>query len=189
MVRHLLIIKQIKFPTTQEPNYGVHLILIFSYDSEEEPSVSWMTKRSMDGRDRSRKIPVELSIAYLESPAYKSTYGNYKVWEQYRRNYMGRNTASRTRKSCIVEGRIETGNPCPICRDEYLVVDYKNVKLLQQFLTDYNGQVLGWETTHVCREQYKKLLVAIEKARDYGLLDVDAHFVEYDYSKYMPKLS
>jgi len=155
--------------------------------SQNDDTVSWVTKRANDGRDRSRKIPVELSMAYLDSAAYKATYGDYKVWEQYRRNYAGRLIGSRTRKSCVVEGRIETGNPCPICRDEYLVVDYRNVKLLRQFLTDYNGMVLDWKTTHVCREQYKNLMVAIEKARDYGYLDVDAHFVEYDYSKYMPK--
>ena len=154
---------------------------------QNDDTVSWVTKRANDGRDRSRKIPVELSMAYLDSAAYKATYGDYKVWEQYRRNYAGRLIGSRTRKSCVVEGRIETGNPCPICRDEYLVVDYKNVKLLKQFLTDYNGMVLDWKTTHVCREQYKNLMVAIEKARDYGYLDVDAHFVEYDYSKYIPK--
>ena len=42
------------------------------------------------------------------------------------------------------------------------------------------------ETSGVCREQYYKLEVAIEKAKDMGLLDIDAPFVEYDYQKYMP---
>jgi len=156
---------------------------------KEEDHVSWRTKKTQDGRNRSREIPVELSMAYLESAGYKSTYGDKKIWELYRRNIAGRKTASRTRKSCVIDGRIETGNPCPVCRDEYLVVDYRNVKLLKQFLTDYNGKVLGWETTHVCQEQYKNYRVAIEKARDYGYLDVDAEFVEYDYTKYMPKKS
>ena len=151
--------------------------------------MNWITKRAVDGRDRSRQIPLELSMAYLESAGYKATYGNHKIWELYRRNYAGRKTASRTRKNCVIDGRIETGNPCPICRDEYLVVDYRNIKLLKQFLTDYNGKVLTWKTTHVCQDQYKNILVAIEKARDYGYLDVDTEFVEYDYSKYMPKKS
>ena len=146
-----------------------------------------MAKRSEDGRDRSRQIPLELSIAYLDSAGYKATYGNHKVWELYRRNYAGRKKDSPTRKSCVIDGRIETGNPCPICRDEYLVVDYRNSKLLKQFLTEYNGKVLTWKTTHVCQEQYKNILVAIEKARDYGYLDVDTNFVEYDYSKYIQK--
>lgn len=154
-----------------------------------EEHVSWTTKRSQDGRDRTRKIPVELSMAYLDSAGYKETYGDKKVWELYRRNLPGRYIHVKTRKSCIIDGRIETGNPCPICRDEYLVVDYRNIKLLKQFLTDYNGQVLNWNTANLCQEQYKNLRVAIEKARDYGLLEVDAHFVEYDYTKYMTNKS
>ena len=60
-------------------------------------------------------------------------------------------------------------------------MDYRNVKLISHFLTDYNGQVLTWKTTHVCQTKYQELLVAIEKARDYGYLDVDTEFVEYDY--------
>merc|ERR1719150_852875 len=182
-----------EFSTTQSQLKNLQLTIKSHFSTSsclsDKDHVSWITKRAQDGRDRSRNIPVELSIAYLESAAYKSTYGDHKIWELYRRNYAGRRTAARTRKTCVVEGRVETGNPCPICRDEYLVVDYRNVKLLKQFLTDYNGKVLTWETTHVCREQYKNLMVAIEKARDHGYLDVDAHFVEYDYSKYMPKIS
>jgi len=152
-----------------------------------EDETNWVINRSQDGRDRSRQIPLELSMAYLESAAFKETYGDKKIWELYRRNLPGRRIAAKTRHSCIKDGRVETGNPCPICRDEYLVVDYRNVKLLEHFLTDYNRRELGWETTNVCQTQYRNLRVAIEKARDYGYLDVDAHFVEYDYSKYAPK--
>lgn len=34
--------------------------------------------------DRTRVIPVESSIKYLNSSAYKETYGDFLVWEQYR---------------------------------------------------------------------------------------------------------
>ena len=33
--------------------------------------------------------------------------------------------------------------------DEYLVVDYRNLKLLNQFLTDYSGQLLTAEQTGI----------------------------------------
>ena len=69
-------------------------------------------------------------MAYLESAGYKSTYGDMKVWELYRRNLPGRFVHAQTRRTCIIDGRVETGNPCPICRDEYLVVDYRNIKLI-----------------------------------------------------------
>lgn len=39
---------------------------------------------------------------------------------------------------------IATGNPCPICRDEYLVLDYRNVKLLQQFICPHTGSILSF---------------------------------------------
>ena len=71
------------------------------------------------------------------------SYGTSKVWELYRRNFACTNLRHpRTRRKCIVFGKMATGNPCPICRDEYLVVDHRNTKLLSQFLTDYNKQVL-----------------------------------------------
>ena len=38
----------------------------------------------------------------------------------------------------------------------------------------------------VCKEQYLKLCVEIEKARDHGYLDLDPPFVQYDYDKYRP---
>ena len=38
--------------------------------------------------------------------------------------------------------KITTGNPCPICRDEYLVLDYRNVELLKQFISPFNGAIL-----------------------------------------------
>jgi len=37
-----------------------------------------------DPKDRSKPIPVETSIRYLKSAAYKQTYGEDFVWTQYR---------------------------------------------------------------------------------------------------------
>jgi len=37
-----------------------------------------------DPKDRSKLIPVETSIRYLKSAAYKQTYGEDFVWTQYR---------------------------------------------------------------------------------------------------------
>lgn len=37
-----------------------------------------------DPKDRTNKIPVETSIRYLKSAAYKTTYGDEFVWTQYR---------------------------------------------------------------------------------------------------------
>jgi len=40
------------------------------------------------------------------------------------------------------QGTISTGNPCPICRDEYLVLDHRNIDLLKQFVSPFNGGIL-----------------------------------------------
>uniref|UniRef100_A0A4W3GKI4 Small ribosomal subunit protein mS40 n=1 Tax=Callorhinchus milii TaxID=7868 RepID=A0A4W3GKI4_CALMI len=34
-----------------------------------------------------------------------------------------------------------SGNPCPICRDPKIHVDYRNVKLLEQFISPHTGQM------------------------------------------------
>lgn len=80
-----------------------------------------MNRRSADPKDRSRVIPLEVSLAYMESAAYKAAYGDKKIWELYRRNFKKGKTFVPTRKTCIRHEKISCGNPCPICRDEYLV--------------------------------------------------------------------
>jgi len=136
--------------------------------------------------DRSKVISLESSMRYLESNAYKQTYGDIPVWVPYRRNFKGQFAPTRTRKSCIEvnEKRLRTSNPCPICRDEYLVIDYRNIKLLKQFISPFNGATLHWDKTGVCRTRQLELLVAIEKARDYGTITFDQPVRNYDYSEY-----
>lgn len=97
-------------------------------------------------RDRSRIIPVEKSIEYLNSQAFQSAYGDKKVWELYRRVHKGQFPKSKTRKTCIRGNVIATGSPCPICRDEYLVLDYRNLELLKMFISPYTGDV----SIHIC---------------------------------------
>lgn len=91
--------------------------------------------------DRTKIIPVETSIRYLKSTAYTTTYGQQPVWVQYRRNFKGQFPPLKTRKTCVRAGKISTGNPCPICRDEYLVLDHNNVDLLKQFISKHTGEV------------------------------------------------
>lgn len=92
-------------------------------------------------RDRSKVIPYEKSVEYLQSGSYKATYGNKNVWELYRRVHKGQLPRSFTRKTCIRSKVIVTGSPCPICRDEYLVLDHRNLQLLKQFISPYTGEV------------------------------------------------
>lgn len=91
--------------------------------------------------DRTKIIPVETSIRYLKSTAYQTAYGEQPVWAQYRRNFKGQFPPLKTRKTCVRAGKISTGNPCPVCRDEYLVLDHNNIDLLKQFISEHTGEV------------------------------------------------
>nr|CAD7261313.1 unnamed protein product [Timema shepardi] len=82
------------------------------------------------------------------------------------------------------QGAISTGNPCPICRDEYLVLDHRNIELLQQFISPFTGEILSYTKTGVCQKRHQELLVAIQKARDFGFVTFDVPFRTYDYSEY-----
>lgn len=50
-------------------------------DAEEEVTEIDDKRKHLD---RTKEIPVETSIKYLNSSAYKETYGEFLVWEQYR---------------------------------------------------------------------------------------------------------
>ncbi|XP_023324891.1 28S ribosomal protein S18b, mitochondrial [Eurytemora carolleeae] len=144
-------------------------------------NVGDFVEKYYDQKDRSRNIPVELSMKYLESVAYRATYGDEPVWTHYRRNMKGGNLfIPKTRESCIRDKKIANASPCPICRDEYLVVDYRNIGLLQQFIDPYSGALIDPYKTGVCQFQWRRLQIHIEKALEHGLLSVDAPLLYYD---------
>ncbi|KAF7481254.1 small ribosomal subunit protein mS40 [Marmota monax] len=114
---------------------------------------------------------------YLDSEEYQNRYGNRPVWADYRRNHKGGIPPQQTRKTCIRKNKI-AGNPCPICRDHNLYVDFRNVKLLEQFVCAHTGIIFHAPYTGVCMKQHKKLTQAIQKARDHGLLSYHISQVE-----------
>lgn len=137
-----------------------------------------------DPKDRTRVIPVETSIRYLASEAYQQTYQGEPVWKNYRRNHKGLYPPKKTRKTCVRKGKLSTGNPCPVCRDEYLVLDHQNIELLKQFISPQTGKVLSYSITGLCQRKHLELQVAIDRAMDYGLITFDVPFRDYDYAEY-----
>ncbi|XP_053696123.1 28S ribosomal protein S18b, mitochondrial [Sabethes cyaneus] len=157
---------------------------------EEQPDQAEQSnkKAESDPKDRTRVIPVETSIRYLLSEAYQQTYQGDPVWKQYRRNHKGIYAPLKTRKTCIRKGRISTGNPCPVCRDEYLVLDHRNLSLIKQFISDQTGEVLSYQITGLCQKRHLELLVAVERAKDCGMITFNVPFRHYDYLEYYPSL-
>ncbi|XP_054718419.1 28S ribosomal protein S18b, mitochondrial-like [Uloborus diversus] len=156
-------------------------------ETEAAESTEEKPKRNIDpSKDRTQVISPETSIRYLKSKAYKTTYGDEPVWVKYRRNFRGQFTPRKTRETCIRGGQIMTGSPCPICRDEYLVLHYTNIDLLKQFIHPYTGEILSTRKTHVCQKRLLELEIAVKIARDHGLLTFEVPFRKYDYSEYYP---
>lgn len=152
---------------------------------QDENITSAITEnKPIDPKDRSKVIPVETSIKYLKSSAYQETYGNEPVWSQYRRNFKGAFPPKKTRRTCIRKQVISTGNPCPICRDEFLVLSEKNPDLLKQFISPQTGGVLSYQKTGLCQKKHVELLVNIQRAKDRGIITYDVPFRTYDYSLY-----
>jgi len=154
--------------------------------SEVEPTEQTEKKPVDPAKDRTKIIPPETSIRYLKSKAYEETYGNEHVWIKYRRNFKGQFVPRKTRKTCIRDGVITTGNPCPLCRDEYLVLHYTNTELLKQFIHPQTGEIIDSRKTHVCQRKQFQLEIVIWKAKLYGLLTYEVPFREYDYKDYYP---
>ena len=53
----------------------------------EEDSEATFIKKYLDPKDRSLEVSPEISIKYMESVAFKTTYGNDPIWKKYRRNF------------------------------------------------------------------------------------------------------
>ncbi|XP_005108982.1 28S ribosomal protein S18b, mitochondrial [Aplysia californica] len=128
-------------------------------------------------------VDPETSIRYVHSPEFVKGYGDKPVWFHYRRNFKGK-IPPPTRENCIRQGEIATASPCPICRDEYLVLDAKNIKLLEQFICPHSGEIFDSMKTGLCQTQQKALTVSVMRAQDQGLLEMKLPFRTYDYEDY-----
>jgi len=135
-----------------------------------------------------KEVSVEESIQYMNSEGYKLTYGSKPVWIPFRRAHKGAIPKKLTRPYCIEDGVIIRGSPCPICRDDYLVVHQKNLKLLKQFLDPSTGKLLDASKTSVCQTAQLHLRIALDRARDSGLITHEVPFRHYDYSLYRPSV-
>ncbi|XP_063933570.1 small ribosomal subunit protein bS18-like [Zophobas morio] len=71
---------------------------------------------------------------------------------------------------------------CPICPNN-IIIDYKDGRLLSQFLSDASGRILPSSVTGTCRASQRKLAKAIRKARAVGLLAFTYKLPQYFHEK------
>lgn len=135
--------------------------------------------------DRRIKVDYKDSIRYMDSETYKKTYKGQLIWELYKRNQKGYLPRENTRPNCInIEGFLNTSYPCPICRDEYLVLHPENSKLLEQFIDPYTGAILTRKKHGLCLEKYRDLIIAIHRAKDLGTITHELPDRLFDYEEY-----
>ncbi|XP_053234556.1 28S ribosomal protein S18b, mitochondrial [Podarcis raffonei] len=160
--------------------------LTFRIYSTEAGEAEPTEQAASDTESRFKEKPWE----YFESEEYIERYGSNPVWFGYRRNHKGQIPPQKTRKTCI-RGKHICGNPCPICRDQNLFLDYRNVRLLEQFISPHTG--IAYHPTHtgICMKKYQQLTKAIQMARDSGLLSSSVPFVTFheDYSNRHPAVT
>jgi small subunit ribosomal protein S18 len=58
---------------------------------------------------------------------------------------------------------------CRFCADKTDLIDYKDVKLLQRFLSSY-GKIESRKRTGTCMKHQRRLAVALKRARHIALL-------------------
>ena len=58
---------------------------------------------------------------------------------------------------------------CRFCAEKMETIDYKDVKLLQRFLSSY-GKIEGRKRTGSCLKHQRRLAIALKRARHIALL-------------------
>jgi len=58
---------------------------------------------------------------------------------------------------------------CKFCADKTLNLDYKNVELLENFVTE-RGKIIPWRISGTCSKHQRQLALAIKRARNIALL-------------------
>ena len=78
-----------------------------------------------------------------------------------RGGYGGRRRGGPTRR--------RRGKVCAFCVDKVSTIDYKDIKLLRDFVTDH-GKIKARRKTGTCAKHQRRLAVAIKRARHIALL-------------------
>ena len=58
---------------------------------------------------------------------------------------------------------------CPFCADKNLTIDYKNLSIVEQFITD-RGKIVPRRISGVCAKHQRAVSLAVKRARHIALL-------------------
>ena len=80
-----------------------------------------------------------------------------------------RSSNSLSKLSLFQKNDGRSAKKCPLSKKNAPIVDYKNIKLLKNYITD-NGKILSSKITSVSYNKQRKLNKEIKKAKILGLL-------------------
>lgn len=69
--------------------------------------------------------------------------------------------------------------PCPVANAGIEEVDYKDIELLKQFITE-KGKIIPRRISGLCSRSQKKMTAAIKQSRNAGLLSFAEGYVPQD---------
>ena len=122
----------------------------------------------------------ETPIDYMLSKDYQTLYKDENTWVNYRRNHKGFIPSQTSRVSCMKDGVVASGSPCPLCRDERLLMTYKNLPLLKQYIDEQTGDLQNPLRIGLCQFRLKRLAWSFTVAKDLGYLPSVVPHVKFD---------
>ena len=85
------------------------------------------------------------------------------------KNLKRRNTNSLNKLSLFQKNDTRFSKKCPLSKKDAPIIDYKNIGLLKNYITD-NGKILSSKITSVSFNKKRKLTKEIKKAKILGLI-------------------
>nr|CAG4646760.1 EOG090X0N7H [Macrothrix elegans] len=93
--------------------------------------------------------------------------------------YIGKRNQSSQLSSLIRENPFEEGKKCCILCKTNIKIDYKNPRILSQFLSPFTGKVYQQNITGLCKQQQALLEKEIKKSQAAGFLPVMLKKLEF----------
>ena len=90
-------------------------------------------------------------------------------WKEETKNFKKKGTSSLNKLSLFQKNDGRFSRSCPLSIKNAPIVDYKNVSLLNKYVSD-NGKIVSSKITMVSFSKQKKLTREIKKAKILGLL-------------------
>jgi len=78
-------------------------------------------------------------------------------------------TNSMSKLSLFQKSEMRMGRTCPLSKKDAPIIDYKNIKLLKRYISEFD-KILPTKITSVSQNKQRKLSNEIKKARTLGLI-------------------